>query len=56
MSPGNEASVNDTQVYDVTIIGAGPAGLFAAFYAGMRQMSTKIVDGLEEIGGQLTAL
>lgn len=48
--------MNDTQVYDVTIIGAGPAGLFAAFYAGMRQMSTKIVDGLEEIGGQLTAL
>jgi thioredoxin reductase (NADPH) len=48
--------VSDTQVFDVTTIGAGPAGLFAAFYAGMRQMSTKIVDGLEEIGGQLTAL
>lgn len=48
--------MNDTRVFDVTIIGAGPAGLFAAFYAGMRQMSTKIVDGLEEIGGQLTAL
>lgn len=48
--------VEDSQVYDITIIGAGPAGLFAAFYAGMRQMSTKIVDGLEEIGGQLTAL
>lgn len=48
--------MSDTQVFDVTIIGAGPAGLFAAFYAGMRQMSTKIVDGLEEIGGQLTAL
>jgi thioredoxin reductase (NADPH) len=48
--------VSDTQVFDVTIIGGGPAGLFAAFYAGMRQMSTKIVDGLEELGGQLTAL
>ncbi len=44
------------QVVDVTIIGGGPTGLFGAFYAGMRQMSTKIIDGLEELGGQLTAL
>lgn len=46
----------DNRIFDTTIIGAGPSGLFAAYYAGMRQMSTKIVDGLEEIGGQLTAL
>jgi thioredoxin reductase len=44
------------QVFDITIIGGGPTGLFAAFYAGMRQMSTKVIDGLEELGGQLTAL
>lgn len=43
-------------VYDVTIIGAGPTGLFGAFYAGMRTMKTKIIDALEEPGGQLTAL
>lgn len=48
--------MSDEQIYDVTIIGGGPTGLFAAFYAGMRQMSTKIIDGLEELGGQLTAL
>jgi thioredoxin reductase len=48
--------VTDSRVFDITIIGAGPAGLFGAFYAGMRQMSTKVIDGLEEIGGQLTAL
>jgi thioredoxin reductase (NADPH) len=48
--------VADTQVFDITIIGGGPTGLFGAFYAGMRQMSTKIIDGLEELGGQLTAL
>ena len=44
------------QIVDITIIGGGPTGLFGAFYAGMRQMSTKIIDGLEELGGQLTAL
>ena len=43
-------------VYDITIIGAGPAGLFATFYAGMRQMKTKIIDALEEPGGQVAVL
>src|SRR3954462_4869229 len=41
---------------DITIIGAGPAGLFALFYAGMRETSAQIVDALQEPGGQLTAL
>jgi len=43
-------------VYDITIIGAGPAGLFATFYAGLRQMKTKIIDALEEPGGQVAVL
>ena len=43
-------------VYDITIIGAGPTGLFAAFYAGLRQMKTKIIDALEEPGGQVAVL
>jgi thioredoxin reductase (NADPH) len=43
-------------VVDVAIIGAGPTGLFAAFYAGLRQMSVKILDSLEILGGQLTTL
>jgi len=42
--------------YDVTIIGGGPTGLFAAFYAGLRGMTTKIIDALPHLGGQLTAL
>jgi ferredoxin/flavodoxin---NADP+ reductase len=46
----------DDEVYDITIIGAGPAGLFATFYAGMRQMKTKLVDALEEMGGQVAVL
>ncbi len=41
---------------DVTILGGGPVGLFAAFYAGLRGMSVRIVDSLSELGGQLVAL
>lgn len=41
---------------DVTILGGGPCGLFAAFYAGLRGMSVRILDSLPELGGQLTAL
>jgi thioredoxin reductase (NADPH) len=48
------APVDD--LFDITIVGAGPVGLFAAFYAGMRGMKTKIVDSLAELGGQLSAL
>jgi thioredoxin reductase (NADPH) len=43
-------------IYDLTIIGGGPIGLFAAFYAGMRGLRTKILDSLEELGGQLIAV
>jgi ferredoxin/flavodoxin---NADP+ reductase len=48
------ASVNDT--VDLAIIGGGPTGLFAAFYAGMREMSVKIIDSLDSLGGQLSTL
>ena len=44
------------QITDVTIIGAGPTGLFAAFYAGLRGVSCRIVDALPQLGGQLMAL
>ena len=43
-------------VRDITIIGGGPTGLFGAFYAGMRGISTRIIDSLPELGGQLMAL
>jgi thioredoxin reductase (NADPH) len=42
--------------YDIAVIGAGPSGLFGAFYAGMRGMSTLIIDALPEMGGQLAVL
>ncbi|HUH13972.1 MAG TPA: NAD(P)/FAD-dependent oxidoreductase, partial [Longimicrobiales bacterium] len=41
---------------DLLIIGGGPTGLFAAFYAGLRGASARIVDSLPELGGQLMAL
>jgi thioredoxin reductase (NADPH) len=41
---------------DITIIGGGPTGLFALFYAGMRGASAQIIDALPEPGGQLVAL
>lgn len=44
------------ELFDCTIIGGGPTGLYAAFYAGMREMSVKIVDSLADLGGQVTAL
>ncbi len=48
--------MNDEVVHDIAIIGGGPTGLFASFYAGMRGMSTIIIDSLPELGGQLSAL
>ena len=48
--------LQEKPIKDITIIGGGPAGLFALFYAGMREVSAQIVDALPEAGGQLTAL
>ena len=41
---------------DLTVIGGGPTGLFAAFYGGLRGMSVRIIDSLPELGGQMRAL
>lgn len=43
-------------VFDVTIIGGGPTGLFSAFYAGMRELKTKIIETLPVLGGQVEIL
>jgi len=42
--------------YDITIVGAGPVGLFASFYAGMRGMNALVVESRDEAGGALTAI
>jgi thioredoxin reductase (NADPH) len=41
---------------DLLIVGAGPVGLFGAYYAGVRTLSTVVLDSLEEPGGQITAM
>ena len=44
------------EIKDITIIGGGPTGIFALFYAGMRSATAQVVDALPDLGGQLTAL
>jgi thioredoxin reductase (NADPH) len=48
--------IDSEEIRDFTIIGAGPVGLSAAFWAGMREASSRVIDSLPEIGGQLTTL
>ncbi|SEN50525.1 NAD(P)/FAD-dependent oxidoreductase [Lihuaxuella thermophila] len=48
--------LNSHSVTDITIIGGGPTGLFAAFYAGMRKASVKVIESMPQLGGQLSAL
>src|ERR671924_308877 len=43
-------------VVDITILGAGPAGLAAAYYAGHRDASVRIIESLEQLGGQVAAV
>lgn len=45
--------LKNNDLYDVTIIGGGPAGLYAAFYSGLREMKTKIIEYQPELGGKL---
>ncbi len=42
--------------FDVLIVGAGPVGLYAAYYAGFRGLRVALVDPLPEPGGQVSAL
>jgi thioredoxin reductase len=44
------------QVFDIAIIGAGPVGLAASYYAGHREASVCIVESLEQVGGQVAAV
>lgn len=39
--------------FDVTIIGGGPAGLYSAFYSGLREMKTKIIEYQPQLGGKI---
>lgn len=44
------------EMYDVTIVGGGPAGMFAAFYCGLHELRTQLIESLPQLGGQVAAL
>ena len=48
--------MSEEKIYDITIIGGGPVGLWAAFYAGLRGMTVNIIESLSELGGQPAVL
>jgi len=50
------AKKSSPELFDVTIVGAGPTGLFGAFYAGLRELKCKVIDALPQPGGQLITL
>jgi len=54
-TPAEPVSASD-EIVDITIVGAGPTGLFAAFYGGLRGATVQIIDSLEEVGGQCSAM
>jgi len=41
------------EVFDITIIGGGPAGLYSAFYSGLREMKTKLIEYQPQLGGKI---
>lgn len=45
--------MGNIEVFDVTIIGGGPAGLYSAFYSGLREMKTKLIEYQPQLGGKI---
>ncbi|GCF69761.1 NAD(P)/FAD-dependent oxidoreductase [Bacillus paranthracis] len=45
--------MNREELFDVTVIGGGPAGLYSAFYSGLREMKTKIIEFQPQLGGKI---
>ena len=41
---------------DLLIVGAGPVGLYGAYYAGVRGLRVAVIDSLSQVGGQITAM
>ncbi len=54
--PVPEPGAGNNHTADVTVIGAGPAGIFAAYYGGFRGLKVRIIDSLPQLGGQVAAL
>lgn len=45
--------MSNKELFELTIIGAGPAGLFSTFYSGLREMKTKLIESSPQLGGKL---
>ncbi|NIK79194.1 thioredoxin reductase (NADPH) [Paenibacillus castaneae] len=45
--------MDGAELFDVTVIGGGPAGLYSTFYSGLREMKTKIIDFQSQLGGKI---
>lgn len=45
--------MENQELFDVTVIGGGPAGLYSAFYSGLREMKTKIIEYQPQLGGKV---
>lgn len=45
--------MREKEIFDLIIIGGGPIGMFASYYAGMRELKTKVIEGLPVLGGQI---
>jgi ferredoxin/flavodoxin---NADP+ reductase len=46
----------DAYDIDLLIVGAGPVGLYGAYYAGVRGLTVAVIDALDQLGGQVIAL
>jgi thioredoxin reductase (NADPH) len=45
-----------SELYDITVVGAGPVGLYAAYYAGLRDCRTKLIETYPQVGGRLISM
>ena len=45
-----------SELYDITVVGAGPVGLYAAYYAGLRDCRTKLIEMYPQVGGRLISM
>ncbi|WP_438350283.1 NAD(P)/FAD-dependent oxidoreductase [Paenibacillus sp. FA6] len=45
--------IESRDIYDVTIIGGGPAGMYTTFYSGMRDLKTKLIEARDQLGGRM---
>ncbi|MEW6719636.1 MAG: NAD(P)/FAD-dependent oxidoreductase [Thermodesulfobacteriota bacterium] len=48
--------VRQSDLYDITVVGAGPVGLYATYYAGLRECRTKLIETYPQVGGRLISM